>query len=128
MKTKRRPALVAATLLLTPAFAAHADEIFSPALPALGPSQRLECRIVNVTNVSQVVTIQSFDSTGAQVSNNMQTLASGQVGGVSIPTAPQTPLYCKFTVRGNERGYRASIDVLDTTTTPPTIVVALPAY
>jgi hypothetical protein len=113
--------------VLVPTVAAHATDLYSPGLPATG-TQFLECRIMNVTNAAQTVSSQGFDSTGtAATSAYTETLEPGQAGGFSVP-AVASVTYCKFTVKGSANGFRASIDVLDTTQTPPVIAVALPAY
>ena len=125
MKTSRRFA-IALFVSILPVAAAHATDLYSPGLPATG-TQYVECRIVNVTAASQTVTIQGFDSTGAfATSAYTQTLAPGEAGGFSAPSIANL-MYCKFTVKGSANGFRASIDVLDTTQSPPVISVALPA-
>ena len=126
MKTYRTFA-IALILAVVPIVGAHATELFSPGLPASG-TQMLECRIVNVTNAAQTVTTQGFDSTGtAATSEITQTLAPGEARGIAIP-AVAAAIYCKFTVKGSANGFRASIDVVDTSQTSPVITVALPAY
>jgi hypothetical protein len=126
---KLRAVFAAAILALVPTLAARAAEIFSPGLPATG-TQFLECRIINITNASQTVTSEGLDSNGAVVAGPVpQTLAPGQAGGFSV-SALAAVMYCKFTVsgpKGATSGFRASIDVLDTSVPPNHIVVALPA-
>jgi len=117
-------AITAVLLVLAPALAAQAAEIFSPGLPARG-SQFQVCSIVNISGTTRTVTTQIFDSTGAIVYSAVpQALAPGQAGGVSVP-ATVVGMYCKFAVEGNVNHYRAAISVLDPVT--DTIVVALPA-
>lgn len=119
--------MTTAMLVLVPALAAYAAEMFSPALPATG-TQFLECRIVNVGTRTEIVTIQAFMSTGAPATGPVtQTLAPGEAGGFSV-SATAVGVYCKFSVQGSTNNFRASIDVLDSSTSPPSIVVALPAY
>ncbi len=110
-------------LVLVPAVAAHAAEIFSLGLPAT-VTQFLECRIINVSGFPQTVTSQGFDSTGAPATGAVtQTLAPGEAGGFSV-SGTAAGVYCKFTVEGSTNDFRASIDVLDSS---GSIVVALPA-
>ena len=112
--------------ILLAALPIHAGELFTPALPANG-SQFQECRIVNVSGAPKTVTIEAFDSTGATSAGPYtQTLAPGEAGGFSISGIAGSN-YCKFTVPGKTDNYRGSIDVLDPSTTPTHIVVALPA-
>lgn len=114
-------------LVLVPVMAAHAAELFTPALPATG-TQFLECRIINVTDFPQTVTSQGFNSTGAPATGPVtQTLAPGEAGGFSV-SATAGVVYCKFIVKGSKDGFRVSIDVLDTSVTPPVIAVALPGF
>lgn len=127
MQTNLRRILAASALLFFPALAAHADEIFSPGLPATG-TQYQECRIVNITAFSQTVSIQGIRSTGFPATALLtHTLAPG--GSTALAsTASALSMYCKFIVTGSVSGFRASIDVYDPTVTPPIVVVALPAY
>jgi hypothetical protein len=112
--------------LLFSTLPAYAGELFTPALPANG-AQFQECRIVNVSGSPKTVTTEAFNSTGASSSGPYtQTLAPGEAGGFSL-SGIYASMYCKFTVPGKTDNYRGSIDVLDPTTTPTQIVVALPA-
>lgn len=118
--------ILAIALIVATPVAVHAAELFTPGLPATG-TQFLECRVINVSNSSQTTTTEAFDSTGAVAAGPFtETLSPGATGGFSV-SAVAGAVYCKFTVSGPASRYRASIDVLDSTTTPPSIVVALPA-
>jgi len=112
--------------LLVPALPVYAGELYTPGLPATS-AQFLECRIVNVTASPKVVTTEAFNSTGASSAGPYtQTLAPGEAGGFSV-SGVYASVYCKFTMKGSTDGYRGSIDVLDPASSPPSIVVALPA-
>ena len=119
------PTLVSIPILFS-TLPLHAGELFTPALPA-NSAQFQECRIVNVSGAPKTVTTEAFDSTGAASSGSYtQTLAAGEAGGFSL-SGIYASMYCKFTVQGKTDNYRGSIDVLDPSTTPTHIVVALPA-
>jgi hypothetical protein len=120
--------LAATALSVAVPLAAHAAELYSPALPATG-NQFLECVIVNVSAASQTVTTEALNSNGVAIGGPYtQTLTAGQMGGFSI-AAFNGGTYCKFTVSGAVAHYRADINVLDTKPDGTTyIVVALPAH
>ncbi len=118
--------LAATTLMVTSAFAAPTNEMFTPGLPA-NTNQFLECRIMNVSGSTQIVTSEAFLSNGSSGAGSYtQTLAPGEGGGFSI-AGFYANMYCKFTVKGSTSGFRVSIDVLEPGT-PERIVVALPGY
>ena len=119
------PAFVSIPLLAA-ALPSYAGELFTPALPANG-AQFQECRIINVSGAPKTVTTEAFNSLGASSSGPLtETLAPGAAGGFSL-SGIYASMYCKFTVQGKTDNYRASIDVLDPSTTPTHIVVSLPA-
>lgn len=121
----KRPVALGAALAAA-SFASVAAELYSPALPA-SVGQSLECRIVNVSGAAQTVAVEAFDSNGATIGGpSVQALAPGQAGGFALPGF-HAGMYCKFTVKGSGSGFRASIDVVESTATGFRIVVALPA-
>lgn len=127
MKTSVCRVFAAATLLLIPALAAHAGEIFTPVLPGSAAVFQ-QCEIINATASPQMVTLQKFEPSGLPYSSlYTATVGPDQSWGVSGPGLA-SGLYCKFTVPGLTTGFRASIALLDSTVTPPLIVLALPGY
>jgi hypothetical protein len=128
MKARIVHALTGITLLLAPALAVHAADMYTPPLPA-NFSQNLGCVIVNVSGSPQVVTTEAFNSTGASSSGPLtETLAPGAAGGFALP-GYYASYYCKFTVSGATKGFRASIEVSETAPPPDGFVikVSLPA-
>ena len=104
--------LAVAALAALPAFA-QATDLYSPSLPA-DPSQYLECRLLNVSGAPLDVTITAFMSNGVLVTNSVQTLASGESGGFSIPGF-NAAMYCKFSFKARAGDVRASIDIFEPT-------------
>lgn len=107
-----------------PAFAAHAEVLISPPLYAKA-TQYQECRIVNISSLPKVVKIIAFKPTGVPATGPYTvTLAPGAAGGISLPASAQSQ-HCKFYLTDSAKGYRASIDLLDSTVSPPAILTAV---
>jgi hypothetical protein len=127
MKANVITVLAGAALMLGTTVAAHASDLFTSGLPA-NSEQTQECRIVNVSGSPQVVTTEAFNSNGVTTGGPFtQTLAAGEAGGFAL-AGFNASMYCKFTVSGPTKGFRASIDVSETTADGNfRLVVALPA-
>ena len=128
---KRYRVMIAAmTMVIIPSVAAHAADLFSPGLPAMGTEIQV-CRIINVTDTRQTVTTEAKDSNGVTAAGPYtQTLAPGEAGGLAV-SAVAASVYCKFTVKGDETskaGFRASIEIFDPTVAPGLVKTALSAY
>ncbi len=114
--------LLSAVLALVATSAVHADGgqtergvvLVSPSLVAGVAGNSLECRIVNLSQTNQLVTITSYDTKGDLVGSNTVDVPKGAWSGVSLPVenGPSAG-YCKFNVPGGKRArdFRASINV-----------------
>ena len=122
--------LAAAMLLLAPAFATNAAQMFTPPLPA-PPGSSVQCVIVNATNGNREITSEVRDSAGNVVAGPYTDAAawSGKMTGMSYPTPGGTVgVYCHFKVQGSADGYRGAIEVIGRDAAGNTVVTAtLPA-
>ncbi len=110
-------------LVLVPAFAASAADIFSPAVSVLTATQLFQCLIVNVGSGTEFVEIHVFNASGTEIGNLSRTLGPGEVGGFDISFSLLGYAYCKFIVQGSKNNFRASIVLRDGLS----ILAALPA-
>lgn len=119
--------LLVGALLIAASAATHATEMFTPGLPA-SSLQHTTCRIVNVTNSAQTVTVEAFSFSGTVVAGSYGlTLAAKESGGFSLSGG--SAMYCKFTVKGPAAGFRAAIEIFELTETLDfRTITALSAY
>lgn len=89
--------------------------LFTPPLFPLG-DQQLMCEIVNVSNRNRIVRVAAFGSGGNLIEETDDiTLASGETTSISvIDMRDDNPRYCRFTVQGLTRHFRASVLVFGT--------------
>ena len=128
MKAKVVRVAAGVALLFGAAFAAHAAELYTPPLPA-NFSQHFGCVIINVSSSPKVVTTEAFMSNGVPSSGPLtETIPPGASGGFALPGF-HASYYCKFTVSGNTRDFRAAIQVFESAPPPDGFVmkVSLPA-
>lgn len=92
--------------------AAHAAVLVSPPLVAEGDNL-FDCYLVNVGARPRAVTIEVFNRDGQVVATVKTTLDAGQED-VARATSDLVPRYCRFTVQGDRRNFRASVLVRQT--------------
>ena len=123
--TPKSMALAAGAVIAWTGAAAAADVLFSPPLVPEGQNT-LDCYLVNVSNAPRQVKIEVFSREGNVVEGGgiITVLGPGQED-VARPTADLLPRYCKFTVQGKRRDFRASVLVRDDAVGA---ISALPAF
>lgn len=123
--TPKSLALAVGTVIASTGVATAADVLFSPPLVPEGENT-LDCYLVNVSSAPRHVKIEVFSRDGNVVEGGTitTTLGPGQED-VARATADLLPRYCKFTVQGKSRNFRASVLVRDEAVGA---ISALPAF
>jgi hypothetical protein len=92
--------------------AAYADELFTAPLPAIFVTNDVHCNIVNISGRARVVTIEVLGPDGGRAAGLDQwILEPMSIAGIES-NGNRSPSYCKFTVEGSAKHYRAGIAVL----------------
>ena len=99
------PILVASALLASIGGAANAAVLSSAPIEGYPSGQRLSCNIVNLNSMPRMVTIELLDYSGDVVVGDNFGLQPNQ--GQSLASDSGWAAWCRFTVDGSARSYRA---------------------
>ena len=112
--------------LLAVSSSALADELFTPSSPQGVTGNFFHCFILNVDDKPHLVSVELKDADGTTRGPTLTDLelASGQARGIVMEFSVGQS-YCKFTVEGNRKHFRAALVVSTGNGTIP--VLALPA-
>ena len=107
-----RSLLVAAALAVAAASAAQAGTKIMATPPAnrtypFGPNQKLSCNILNMNNTARNVTIDIMDYSGTAIATFGPASLDPQKG-TSFSDSVDTVAWCRFTVDGSTKKYRAA--------------------
>jgi hypothetical protein len=123
--TPKSLALAAGAVIAWTGAAAAADVLFSPPLVPEGQNT-LDCYLVIVSDAPCRVKIEVFNRAGDVVEGGrIVTVLGPRQEDVARAAADLLPRYCKFTVQGKGRDFRASVLVRDDAVGA---ISALPAF
>ncbi len=112
-------------LLLGFGNASYAEELFSPQLAPIFATNQVHCGIVNVDDRERDVLIEVLNPGGGVLDSIEITPLDAGSSAVLAVNGNLTPNYCKFTVKGSGRNFRAGIAVFQPDVG---LISALPAY
>lgn len=115
---------LAALCLAAPAHAGQRYMASAPAQRSYPSTQTLRCNILNLNNTAQSVVIESMDYNGIATSTSGELVIAPQTGAshVAVDSFGDSA-YCRFTVNGSTKNFRA-VAVYDDATQYTTANVA----